>query len=138
MKPFCWLKFLCLLFGPRFRTDGLNSSYRQKKKKKGVSFLMPCCLGFLFHSGQIKCCTWSALFFLGNRFLYHVPGYRPDRLVGIIVNHGLCHTCHMFQNEASTTDTKVSALTLPIAAAAAANLKESSVDDKSFNAIHVS
>ena len=41
----------------------------------------------------------------------------------------------MYQNKSSTTATRVAALTLPIAAAAA-NLKESSVDDKSFNAKH--
>ncbi len=43
-------------------------------------------------------------------------------------------TCHTYQNEASTTATRVAAL--PIVAAAA-NLKESSVDDKSFNTTYV-
>ena len=42
----------------------------------------------------------------------------------------------MYQNEGSTTATRVAALTFPIAAAAA-NLKESSVDNKSFNATYV-
>ena len=42
----------------------------------------------------------------------------------------------MYQNEVSTIATRVAAFTLHIAAAAA-NLKESSVDEKSFNATHV-
>ena len=47
----------------------------------------------------------------------------------------MSNVCHMYQNGASTT-TRVVALTLLIAAATA-NVKRSSVDDKSFNATHV-
>ena len=42
-KPFCWLKFSCLQFGPRIRTEDLNSN---SDIKRG-SFLVPYCLGFL-------------------------------------------------------------------------------------------
>ena len=42
----------------------------------------------------------------------------------------------MYQNETSTTATRVAAINLPIAAVAA-NLKESSAENKSFNATHV-
>ena len=43
----------------------------------------------------------------------------------------------MYQSGASTTATRVATLPPPIAAAAAANLKESSIENKSFNVTHV-
>ena len=77
-KPFWQLKFSCLQFGPRIRTEGLNSSSRQKGE---VAFW--CCVVWdsfsLFYSSQIKYCTWSAwFFFLRNKF--SLKGKKKDKI----------------------------------------------------------
>ena len=65
-KSFCWLKFSCLQFGPPIRTECLNSSYWQKEE---VAFWGRIIWDYfsLFHSGQIKCRTWSVCFFFRNK-----------------------------------------------------------------------
>ena len=56
--------FSCLQFGPRIRTEGLNSSSRQKEE---VNFWCRIVWDYfsLFHSDQINCCTkWIFIIYI--------------------------------------------------------------------------
>ena len=79
-KPFCWLKsFVPLQFGPWIRTEGLNSSSRQKED---VTFWRRSVWNYfsVLHSGQTKSHTQSARFF----YRFNTSLCQTEQLLGSV------------------------------------------------------